>query len=152
MLRVITWLEDGTLHLLTMSWFAGWGVPAVLAAIGASWKAMAKPKGPTPYGVIFKWPTVPPEDRAFGFDLLIGALGLQLGFLALEAARDTQISHARFGGLSLVLIATIALIPFERFFGYEKKGNKVHLKQDLGVALPNILGILVLIVVYNASR
>jgi hypothetical protein len=133
------------------TWVSGIGVPVILIVIGAAWKAMARPGGPTPYSVLLKWPELPRQDRAFGFDLLLAALGAQLGFLALRIRQGSTAHQLDFRGLCVTLLLTILLIPFIRIFGYERRGRRQVLRQDLGVALPNLTGMVVLIYIYNAN-
>jgi hypothetical protein len=145
------WCEGWVTDQLAHTWVSGVGVPVVLIVIGAAWKAMARPGGPTPYSILLKWPELPTSDRAFGFDLMLAGLGAQLGFLALRIGQGSTARQLDFRGLWLTLVLTILLIPFIRIFGYERRGRKQVLRQDLGVALPNLVGIVVLIYVYNAN-
>jgi hypothetical protein len=149
--EVLQWCEEWITDQLGHTWVTGVVVPAILVIIGAAWKAMARPGGPTPYSVLLKWPELPRSDRAFGFDLLLAGLGAQLGFLALRVAQGSTARQLDFRGLWLTLILTVLFIPFIRIFGHELKGRKQVLRQDLGVALPNLVGIVVLIYIYNAN-
>jgi hypothetical protein len=135
---------------LGQTWISGIGVPMVLIVVGAAWKAMARPGGPTPYSILLRWPKLPNSDRAFGFDLLFAGLGVQLGFLALRIGQGYTARQLDFRGFWVTLVLTVLLIPFIRVFGYERKGRKQELRQDLGVALPNLAGMVVLIYTYNA--
>jgi hypothetical protein len=145
------WCEGWITDQLGHTWVSGIGIPVILIIIGAAWKAMARPGGPTPYSILLKWPELPKADRAFGFDLLLAALGAQLGFLALRIGQGRTAPRLDFRGFWLTLVLTILFIPFIRIFGHERRGRKHTLRQDLGVALPNIVGIVVLIYIYNAN-
>jgi hypothetical protein len=112
---------------------------------------MARPGGPTPYSILLKWPELSRSDRAFGFDLLLAGLGAQLGFLALRVRQGSTARELDFRGLWLTLVLAVLLIPFIRIFGHERRGRKLVLRQDLGVALPNLVGIVVLIYIYNVN-
>jgi hypothetical protein len=154
---MLPWLEgrlqscnEGLLHLLTLNWFVAWGIPLTLAVINGGWRAMAKPNGPL-LGVILNVPSLARADRAIGFDLIFAGLGSQLGFMAVTALDGGESPEANFTGFWVTIVVAALLVPFVRVFGYERTSNRFRLRQEWGVALPNLIGTIVLIVVYNAN-
>jgi hypothetical protein len=153
---VITWMEDGLVDLLRMSWFTGWFLPGALGLIAGSARAMAKPGGPTIYAIIFRRPTVPRSDRAIGFDLMFAALGSQLGFVAVKAASGVPVRDIPFAGIWLALLLTVLAIPAIRIWGWEHidpndTTSDIQLREDRGVAWPNVIGTILLILIYNIN-
>lgn len=147
---MVQWCNQGLLHLLTLNWFDAWGIPLILAVTSGAWRAMAKPGGPL-MGVILNVPSLPRTDRAIGFDLIFAGLGSQLGFMAVTALNGGNAAETNFTGFWATIVAAGLLVPFVRVFGYKRKSGSKQLEQEWGVALPNLIGIIVLIVVYNAN-
>lgn len=112
---------------------------------------MSREGGPTLYSLAFKRDMVPREDRAVGFDLLFAALASQLGFMAQAAKARTAMPLA---GAYVTIVALVVLWLVIRFRGYEDVqplGSQPPraLRLDIGVTIPNYIGIVILILVYN---
>ena len=133
-----------------MSWFAGWGLPAVLAMLAGSFRAMSRQDGPL-LALLLDRPQLPPEDRAFGLDLIFAAVGLQLGFMALKAIEADRYTELDYRGLWVTIGIAVITVPWVRLYGYEQVGGQVRLRQRYGVAVPNVVGFFLLAWAYNLN-
>ena len=129
-------------------------------------KAYSVRQGPLLWTVWFRPSHVARDLRAVGLDMLFAALGLQLGLLVdqwFDENRAPVINpllhsippHLSVDQGQLTLwgaVTVVGLILFFtnliRFLGYEPSG---HLREDIGVAVPNLTGIMVIAVVYLLS-
>lgn len=145
------------LHWLQQPYVTGAVLPLSLTGAVALWKASSKPLGPRP------------DDRALGFDLLFAAVGSEFSYMTTTAllpmpegvhseilawASDlniTLIDKSDLGTwlLILLLIASGLLVLAMRFWGYQPNGRDLH--EIKGVALPTILGIVLLLSVYAVN-
>jgi hypothetical protein len=150
LLDVLHWVERSLFDLLNMKWFAGWGLPAVLAVLAGSFRAMSREDGPL-LALLLDRPNLPPEDRAFGLDLIFAAVGLQLGFIALKAIEAHSYKELDYRGFWVTIGVAVITVPWIRMNGYQQAGGQVQLRQRNGVAVPNIVGFFLLAWVYNLN-
>jgi hypothetical protein len=156
------------LEVLKSSWVTAVGIPALLVYVQGAVKAASKPTGPFPPTFFLRPSRVPHNDRALGIDLIFAALGSQVSFLAIQATISPPppvspaLKHLLNGvglhvrtalDVSSLLLATclffLTIIAFTtRLWGHEQTSS--DLREEF-VTLPNMLGFVLLLVVWGVS-
>ena len=154
----ISWANQSLLHLLEpeRGWVFAWFIPLLIAVVAAYWRVLYRPDGPRVWDVFFRpRRAFKDQDKLIVFDLLLAALVSDLGFLTLHVLRQEPVG----GGLAAFWVLIAAIITglfYINSWGYEPRkdmeGNTVLVpREDFGIILPNIAGILALVVVYGIN-
>jgi hypothetical protein len=137
---------------------AGLGVPIALVALTSLWRKLSTPAGPAIWDIFMRpsraWKFT---DFVFLFDLLLGALAAQLTYLIERNAQHKDLLPS-WGALWVVLALLILGVPYMLWLGYDKAVNPTthqitaQLKEDFGVMIPTVAGILALMTVYMVNH
>jgi hypothetical protein len=129
-------------------------------------KAYAEPGGPLAWTILFRpSQVIDLRFKAIGVDMLVTALGAQLGFMATDAIDSTPSSAPNLMLETLpphwsvpqddlnvwvlgVVVGFLILVPTgTRFWGFPSSGPR----EDVVVRVPNLLGTMAIMMVYLLS-
>jgi hypothetical protein len=159
------------LGVLQSTWITAVAIPAFLVYMQGALKAASRPKGPFPLAFFLRPSRIRHSDRALGLDLLFAAAGSELSFLASYALRGsapviepktrklfetvgislTDKAQVAYIVLATIMVCLVVVAGMTRWRGHIKTdGDQRDLKEEF-VTAPNMLGILLLLVVWGLA-